>query len=201
MNLFFLLPATKFQIKAQNCTPKDRQTTELETWGMVPKAGPDIGTARNQRLVVAPLTRQQQGSSSERALSASHITPESRKRGRRSPLEALKSQEFVGGRVGTNSGSWCAESRSLSGNSHEKKPEERKLHSWYFCWFGWEKIHLSQSYGQKKKNTYIPGTFRSRLDSDTKTITKQGAAGQMNVLQLEVSTLLHHTKVLWLLWL
>ena len=50
---------------------RSKRQTELETWGMVPKAGPDTGTARNQRPVVAPLTRQEQGSSSERALSCS----------------------------------------------------------------------------------------------------------------------------------
>ena len=49
MNLFFLLPTTKFQIKAQNCAPKDIQTTELETWGMVPKASPDSQEPKARR--------------------------------------------------------------------------------------------------------------------------------------------------------
>ena len=52
---------------------RSKRQTELETWGMVPKASPDsTGTARNQRPFEAPLTRQEQGSSSEWALSCSH---------------------------------------------------------------------------------------------------------------------------------
>ena len=131
-------------------------------------------------------------------------TPESRKHWRRNPLEVLKSQEFVGGRVGTNFGSWCAESRSLSGNSHEKK--RKKEISTFGIFFGSdEKKNVCRNLMSKRKEkTHIPWTFRNRLfwqQNNYQAKGLLGAAGQMNALQLEVSTLLHHTKVLWLLWL
>ena len=100
-------------------------------------------------------------------------TPGSRKRARRNPLEVLRSQEFVGGRVGTNFGSWCAESRSLSGNSHEKKTEERNKHTWNLFWFGWEK-NVGRNLMSKRKEktpTYLEPSETAY--SDTKTITKE----------------------------
>ena len=69
MNLFFHSHSNTIPNKSAEL--RSKRQTELETWGMVPKAGPDTGTARNQRPVVAPLTRQERGSSSERALSCS----------------------------------------------------------------------------------------------------------------------------------
>ena len=107
-------------------------------------------------------------------LKVNPCTPESRKRGRRNPLQALKSQEFVRGRVGTNSGSWCAESRRLSGNTHEKKRQKEKMHSWNFCWFGWEKntfFVILWSKEKKKTPSYLE--LSETAYSDTKTITKQ----------------------------
>ena len=100
-------------------------------------------------------------------------TPESRKRGRRNPLEVLKSQEFVGGRVGTNSGSWCAESRSLSGNSHEKK--RKKEISTLGIFFGSdEKKNVCRNLMSKRKEktpTYLEPSETAY--SGSRTITKQ----------------------------
>ena len=99
--------------------------------------------------------------------------PERRKRGRRNPLEVLKSQEFVGGRVGTNFGSWCAESRSLSGNSHEKK--QKKEISTLGIFFGSdEKKNVCRNLMSKRKEktpTYLEPSETAY--SDSKTITKQ----------------------------
>ena len=59
MNLFFHSHSNTIPNKSAELRSKRQK--ELKTWGMVPKASPDsTGTARNQRPVVAPLTRQEQ---------------------------------------------------------------------------------------------------------------------------------------------